>query len=190
MLGRWMDSPQRGDRNPPSQSIPALKGDDGQLVRICGTVTRAGPVKAGMFWKSWRSEWRRGRSHFPKASFRGFFMGFCFLESWSLFVFVFTSAIWDIHLQISYFSQILWEIENFPVFLSWPTSIIVAQKTPKKRKKHRRRSQFACDLTCHRWHRMTEVLKWFAGYFLLYTLHRFKDVVARGWDLWKVNDFW
>lgn len=69
MLGRWVDSPQRGDRNPPSQSIPALKGDDGQLVRICGTVTRAGPVKAGMLWKSWRSEWRRGTSHFPKVSF-------------------------------------------------------------------------------------------------------------------------
>lgn len=159
MLGRWVDSPQRVKEVieiHTSQSIPALKGDDGQLVRICGTVTRAGPVKAGMFWKSWRSEWRRGTSHFPKASFRGCSWDFVFF-CWIFLFFHFTSAIWDILIQIWYFSQILWEIEIYPVFLLWPTSIIVAQKTPKKRKKHRRRSQFACDLTCHRWHRMTDI---------------------------------
>lgn len=155
-MGGFPTKSQRGDRNPPSQSIPALKGDDGQLVRICGTVTRAGPVKAGMFWKSWRSEWRRGTSHFPKASFRGCSWDFVFF-CWIFLFFHFTSAIWDILIQIWYFSQILWEIEIYPVFLLWPTSIIVAQKTPKKRKKHRRRSQFACDLTCHRWHRMTDI---------------------------------
>ena len=34
----------RGHRDPP-HSTP-FGGDDGQLVRICGTITRAGPVKA------------------------------------------------------------------------------------------------------------------------------------------------
>ena len=127
MLGRWVDSPQRGDRNPPSQSIPALKGDDGQLVRICGTVTRAGPVKAGMFWKSWRSEWRRGTVVTSQK---------CLFVDVHGVLFSSLLQFGNILIQIWYFSQILWEIEIFPVFLLWPTSIIVAQKTPKKRKKN------------------------------------------------------
>ena len=135
MLGRWVDSPQRGDRNPPSQSIPALKGDDGQLVRICGTVTRAGPVKAGMLWKSWRSEWiwRRGTSHFPKVSFRGCSWDFVFF-CWIFLFFHFTSAIWDILIQIMILQPDVVRNRNLPCFFVVANLNHCRSKNSEKRK--------------------------------------------------------
>ena len=67
-------------RNPP--------GDDGHLVRICGTVTRAGPVKAGCgkvnHGRGVYSELRGARVHFQNAflfvDFRGFLFVFFFFR--------------------------------------------------------------------------------------------------------------
>ena len=79
--------------------------------------------------------------HFPKVSFRGCSWGFVF----------FTSAIWE----YSYSNMILQpdfvRNRNFPCFFVVANlNHCRSKNSEKEEKKHRRRSQFACDLTCHR----------------------------------------